>query len=158
MSQEFAGRLQSEFSSNPYPTQDHQIKLFQELNIARYSKLINKICCKIDELDLSLEMAEISTINPTYLFTSKIALHEMLLEKEQQAVYFMEVSMALKEIKQSNEAHKEQLESLQARLERNNHQLVAMKQQLIKVEEENSTLKKEKYKVKVECRQCRQIN
>ena len=33
-SEQIAGRLQSEFSSNPYPTQDHRIKLFQELNIA----------------------------------------------------------------------------------------------------------------------------
>ena len=54
--------------------------------------------------------------------------------------------MAVEQIKQINEAHKQQLESLQRGLERNNHQLVAIKQQLIKVEEENSTLKK-KYKV-----------
>ena len=34
------------------------------------------------------------------------------------------------------------MESLQRRLERNNHQLVTIKQQLSKVEEEHSTLKK----------------
>ena len=55
--------------------------------------------------------------------------------------------MAVEKIKQINKAHKQQLESLQRRLERNNHQLVAIKQQLIKVEQENSTSKKEKYKV-----------
>ena len=55
--------------------------------------------------------------------------------------------MAVEEIKQTNKAHKQQLESLQRRLERNNHQLVAIKQQLIKVEQENSILMNEKYKV-----------
>ena len=54
--------------------------------------------------------------------------------------------MAVKEIKQTNKAHKQLLESLRRRLERNNHQLVAIKKQLVKVEQENSTLK-EKYKV-----------
>ena len=58
--------------------------------------------------------------------------------------------MAVEEIKQTNEAHKEQVESLQRRLERNYqwnyHELVAMKQQFIKVE-----------RSQVECRQCRQI-
>ena len=34
LSQQIGGRLQSEFSSNPYPTQDHRIKLFQELKIS----------------------------------------------------------------------------------------------------------------------------
>ena len=46
--------------------------------------------------------------------------------------------MVVNEIKQTNEAHKQLLESLQRRLEQNNHQLVAIKQ-LIKVKGENST-------------------
>ena len=50
--------------------------------------------------------------------------------------------MPVEEIKQTNQAHKQLLESLQRRLERNNHQLVAIKQLLIKVEEKHSTLKK----------------
>ena len=55
--------------------------------------------------------------------------------------------MSVEEIKQTNQAHNQLLESLQRRLERNNHQLVAIKQQLVKMEQENSTLKNEKYKV-----------
>ena len=51
--------------------------------------------------------------------------------------------MAVNEIKQTNEAHKQLLESLQRRLEQNNYQLVAIKQQLIKVKGENSTLMNE---------------
>ena len=66
--------------------------------------------------------------------------------------------MAVDEIKQTNEAHKQLLESLKRQLERNYHQLVAIKQQLIKVEHKNSTLKKKKYKSQVECRQYRQMN
>ena len=55
--------------------------------------------------------------------------------------------MAVDEINQTNQAHKQLLDALQPRLERNNHQLVAIKQQLIKVEQENSILMNEKYKV-----------
>ena len=55
--------------------------------------------------------------------------------------------MAVNEIKQTNEAHKQLPESLQRRLEQNNHQLVAIKQQLIKVKGENSTLMNKKYNV-----------
>ena len=55
--------------------------------------------------------------------------------------------MAVDEINQTNQAHKQLLDALQPRLERNNHQLVAIKQQLVKVEQENSILMNEKYKV-----------
>ena len=55
--------------------------------------------------------------------------------------------MAVEEIKQTNEAQKELLELLQPRLEQSNQQLVAVEQQLIKVDEENSALKKKKYKI-----------
>ena len=55
--------------------------------------------------------------------------------------------MAVDEINQTNQAHKQLLDALQPRLERNNHQLVAIKQQLIKVEQENSILMNEKYQV-----------
>ena len=60
--------------------------------------------------------------------------------------------MAVEEMKQTNELQ------LQAQLEQNNHQLVAIKQQLIQVERKNSTLKRKNTKSQVECRQCRQIN
>lgn len=48
---------------------------------------------------------------------------------------------------QTNEAHKELLESLQARLDQSNNQLATTEQQLIQVEQENNMLKNEKYKV-----------
>ena len=103
-------------------------------------------------------MAEILIKNPTFLFTNKIALGEMLLEKQSSKQIILDGLHGCRGNKADQRIIQRTVESLQPRLEQNNHQLVAIKQQLIKVEEENSTFKKEKYQATGECRKCRQIN
>nr|CAB3267195.1 nucleoprotein TPR [Phallusia mammillata] len=62
--------------------------------------------------------------------------------------HYKELSAAAEEsLKQTNQANRELMETLQSRLDESSRQQTNLEQQLVKVEEENKSLKNEKYKV-----------